>query len=262
MKFNVSDEDAIRLAEVFGKALESKDMDLFYSAFTQHFDNRSDFEKCLNNLNSEKSKIARLGFFYYVATKEIGHAAVVLIAIFSIMEATAQEGFQPFDQWLLAQVKGAENISFPIKDQSNFKNLILSLQKQYYSKHGSSKKVRNFIGNYFSDEDKQKLIGGFQIKNKRINDNSFDFEAKVKVIVDMLYNERNAFVHNARLPQITDQNVEMLGNFKVRNKSTYVSVKISINEIKRMFEKAFVKLIRERGAFNLATAADAKKRRG
>jgi len=250
MKFNVSDEDAIRLAEAFGKVLESKDMDLFYSAFTQHFDNRSDFDKCLNNLNSEKSKIARLGFFYYVATKKIGHAAVVLIAIFSIMEATAQEDFQPFDQWLLAQVRGTENISFPIKDQRNLKSLILLLQKQYYSKHGSSKKVRKFISNYFSDEDKQKLIAGFQFKNKHINHNSFDFEDKVKVIVDMLYNERNAFVHNARLPQITDQNVKMLGSFKVRSKNTYVTVKISINEIKLMFEKAFVKLIRERETFN------------
>lgn len=144
MKFNVSDEDAIRLAEAFGKALERKDVDLFYSAFTQHFDNRSDFEKCLNNLNSEKSKIARLGFFYYVATKEIRHAAVVLIAIFSIMEATAQEEFQPFDQWLLAKIKGAENIYFPIKDQRSFKNLILSFQRQYYSKHGSSKKSPRF----------------------------------------------------------------------------------------------------------------------
>jgi len=231
-------------------------MDLFYSAFTQHFDNRSDFEKCLNNLNSEKSNIARLGFFYYVATKEIGHAGVVLIAIFSIMEATTQEEFQPFDQWLLAQIKGTENISFPIKDQKNFKNMILSLQKEYYSKHGSSKKVRNFIDNYFSDEDKQKLIGGFQIKDERVNHNSLDFEDKVKVIVDMLYNERNAFVHSARLPQLSDQNVKMLGCFRVKNKNTYVSVKISINEIKSMFEKAFVKLIRERGTFNHAAARD------
>lgn len=119
------------------------------------------------------------------------------------------------------------------------------------------KKVRDFIGNYFSDEDKHKLIGSFQIKNKRINHNSFDFEDKVKMIVDMLYNERNAFVHNTRLPQITDQNVEMSGYFKVKNKNTYVSVKISINEIKSMFEKAFVKLIRERGAFNNAAARDA-----
>ena len=103
------------------------------------------------------------------------------------------------------------------------------------------------------------MIGGFQIKNKRINHNFFDFDDKVKVIVDMLYNERNAFVHNARLPQITDQNVEMLGYVKVKNKNTYVSVKISINEIKRMFEKAFVKLIRERGAFKHPAARDAQK---
>ena len=233
------------MAEAFGKALESHDMDLFYSAFSHHFDSRSDFESCLNNLGSEKSKIARLGFFYYVSTKEIGHAAAVLISIFSIMEATSQEDFQPFDQWLLAQVKGSENIPFPIKDQQNFKSLILSLQKKYYSKHGSSEKVRNFIQNYFSDEDKQKLFAGFQINNNPIDHNSFDVEDKVKIIVDMLYNERNAFVHKARLPQITDQNVKMLGYFKVRNKNTYVTVKISINEIKSMFEKAFIKFIRK-----------------
>lgn len=250
MKFNISDENAIRLAEAFGKALESSDMNFFYSAFTRHFKDKYDFETCLNNLNSEKSNIARLGYFYYVATKEIRHAGVVLIAIFSIMEATAQEEFQPFDQWLLGQIKRTENISFPITDQHNFKSMILSRQKEYYSKHGSSQKVRKFIDNYFRDEDKQKLIGGFQIKNERVNHDSLDFDDKVKVIVDMLYNERNAFVHNARLPQLSNQNINMLGCFKVKNKDTYVSVKISINEIKSMFERAFVKFIKERGAFN------------
>ena len=74
MRFNISNENAIRLADAFERTLENRDMDLFYSVFAQHFKDRSDFETCLTNLNSEKSKIARLGYFYYVATKEIGHA--------------------------------------------------------------------------------------------------------------------------------------------------------------------------------------------
>lgn len=250
MKFNISNEDANRLAEAFERDLESKDMDLFYSAFTKHFIDKSDFEACLNNLNSEKSKIARLGFFYYVAAEEIKHAGVVLISIFSIMEATATEEFKPFDQWLFTIIKDAESITYPITDQNHFKKLILSLQKQYYLKYGSSRKVINFIRDYFDIKDKQSLIGGFKINNKKINIESLDLDSKLKIIADMLYYERNAFVHKARLPQIFDHNLRILGNCKVRNKDTYVSIVISINEIKSMFERAFVKLIKERGTFN------------
>ena len=211
MKFNISEDNTIRLAEAFGNALENSDMDRFYSAFKLHFKDKSDFEICLSNLNLEKSNTARLGYFYSVVTQEIRHAGVVLIAIFSIMEATAQEEFQPFDQWLLHQLKGVKNISFPINDQHNFKKMILLRQKEYYSRHGSSQKVHNFVDNYFSDEDKQKLIGGFQIRNEPANHESLNFDDKIKIIVDMLYKERNAFVHKARLPQLSDQNVKMLG---------------------------------------------------
>ncbi len=233
------------MIEAFGKNLEERDIDYFYSAFADHFKDKSEFECFLNKLNSEKNKIARIGYFYYVATKEIGHAGIILISIFSIMEATAQEEFQTFDQWLLAKIKGIENISFPITDQHDFKKLIILLQEEYYSKHGSSKKVRNFINNYFRIEDKQKLIGGFHIKNESVNHDSLDFDDKVKMTVDMLYNERNAFVHKARLPQLSNQNVKMLGCYKVRNKDTYVSIEIAINEIQKMFERAFIKFIEE-----------------
>ena len=238
------------MVDAFERDLENRDMDLFYSVFTKHFKDKSDFEACLNNLNAEKSNIARLGFFYYVATEEIGHAAVVLISIFSIMEATATEEFKPFDQWLYKIIKGDESITYPITDQNHFKKLILSLQKKYYLQYGSSQKVRNFIDTYFGIEDKQSLIGGIQINNKQLDIESLDLDNKLKIIVNILYDQRNAFVHKARLPQISDQNVKMFGACKVRNKETFVSIKISINEIKSMFEKAFVKLIKERGTFN------------
>jgi hypothetical protein len=230
---------AAMLAEAFIKNFEEHSMNCFFSAFQEHFKDRSDFDACLDNLNAEKDKITRLGFFYYVVTKEIGHAGITLISIFSIMEAIAHEKFQPFDQWLLAKIKGAENISFPIADRHDFKKLILSFQIEYYTKHGSSEKVRNFINNYFSIEDKQKLIGGFQIKAEGLHFDSLNFEEQVKAIVDMLYKERNAFIHQGRLPQISDQKVHMLGNCKIKNIDTPVSIQISINEIKKMFERAF-----------------------
>jgi hypothetical protein len=64
----------------------------------------------------------------------------------------------------------------------------------------------------------------------------------------MLYNERNAFVHQARLPQISNQQVKMLGHLKIKNKYMNVSIKIPINEIQEMFERAFVKYLREKCA--------------
>jgi hypothetical protein len=235
---------AAMLAETFIKNFEEHNKNCFFSAFQEHFKDRSDFDACLDNLNAEKDKITRLGFFYYVVTKEIGHAGVTLISIFSIMEATAHENFQPFDQWLLAKIKRTENISFPIADRHDFKNLILSLQNEYYAKHGSSEKVRNFINKYFSIEDKQRLIGGFQITDERLNYDSLNFEDKVKAIVDMLYKERNAFVHQGQLPQISAQKVNMLGYCRIKNINAFVSIQISIDEIKEMFEKAFIKFIK------------------
>ena len=222
--------------------------DLFYCAFKEYFYNRADFDACLDTLNEEKENIIRLGFFYYVVTKEIKHAGVTLISLFSIMEATANKKFQPFDQWLLAKIKEPENIPYPISDRQGFKSLILSLQTKYYAEHGSSEKVRNFIDKYFSPQDKQRLIGGFQIKDESQNYKSLNFEEQVKTIVDMLYKERNAFVHEGRLPQITNQKGKMLGYCKIKNNNTPVSIQISINEIQKMFEKAFINFLKEKSA--------------
>jgi hypothetical protein len=158
------------------------------------------------------------------------------------MEATATEKYLTFDEWLLA--KGPENISFQITNRCDFIKLIPSLQEQYYNKHGSSRKVQNFINNYFSDADKQNLIDGFRIKDKSPKYDSLNFNDKVKAIVDMLYKERSDFVHNARLPQISDQKGKTIGYYKVKNKDTYVSRQISINEIQKMFEKAFIKFLK------------------
>ena len=227
------------ISDIFSEDMYRMNSDDFYCAFEDYFQNRADFDTCLDSLNNEK-EIIRLGFFYYVVTKEIKHAGVTLISIFSIMEATADKKFQPFDQWLLAQIKKPESIEFPITDKENLKTTILRLQKEYFAAHGSSEKVRNFINRYFSHEDKQKLIKGFSSPNLE----SFSFEERVKAIVDMLYNERNAFVHEGRLPQITDQKVRMLGDYRIKNKDAHVSVQISINEIQTMFEKGFINFIK------------------
>lgn len=82
--------------------LESKRND-FFGAFQDYFKDRSDFDACLNSLKEEKDKITELGFFYNLVTKEIPHAGITLISIFSIMEALSKDKFQPFDQWLLAK---------------------------------------------------------------------------------------------------------------------------------------------------------------
>lgn len=232
------------LAKVLVKNFEEQNINCFFSAFQEYFDNRSDFDDCLINLKEKKNEIARLGFFYYVVTKEIRHAGITLISIFSIMEATSQKDFKTFDQWLLSKIKKGKNISFPVLNRDSFKKLILSFQKEYFKKNGSSEKVRKFINDYFSTEDKQRLISGFRIQNKGLDFDSFGFDDKVRVIVDMLYEERNAFVHQARLPQILDQKVKMIGYCKVKKKNTPVSIEISITEIQKMFERAFINILR------------------
>lgn len=239
-------ETAPQLVEaLIERILESKRND-FFGAFQDYFKDRPDFDACVNSLGEEKDKITELGFFYNVVTKEIRHAGITLIAIFLIMEALSKDKFQPFDQWLFAEIKKeSKNISFPIKDRKKFKRIVASLKEKYFKNHGSSEKVRKFISKYFSDEDKNIFVNGFQVRENISDFNSLDSNDKVKAIIDMLYKERNAFVHQARLPQVSDQNVKMLGNFNIKNKKTYVSVQISINEIKRIFEKAFIKFIKE-----------------
>ncbi len=236
------------ISDAFAEDMYKINSDLFYCAFQGYFKNRADFDECLNILGNDKDKIIRLGFFYYVVTKEIKHAGVTLISIFSIMEATSENKFQPFDQWLLGKIKESNNISNPIDESNSFKDTILELQKKYYKEHGSSEKVRSFIIQYFNSQDKQTLINGFQIKESSCDLSSLGFEEKLKAIVDMLYKERNAFVHEGGLPQITDQNNRMLGYCKIRSGETYVSIRISINEIQRMFENGFINFIKKKSA--------------
>lgn len=233
-------------AEKFFEDFEEHNKDCFFDAFKKYFNDRSEFDTLLVKLDKDdRSKLIRLGFFYYIITKEIQHAGITLISIFSIMEATATNKFRTFDQWLLSKIKRIRDVSFPIADRDSFKNTILSFQKEYIEKHGSSERVRRFINNYFSVQDKLQLIKGFDIKNKSISFDTLDFDNQVKVIVDMLYNERNAFAHQGRLPQMSDRPGEMLAYFKIKNKNTYVSIKISIATIQKMFEKAFMKFIKE-----------------
>ena len=119
-------EDALKksfsvFAKKFIREFEEHNKDCFFDAFKKYFKDRSDFDTLLEELKEEtKSKIIRLGFFYYIITKEIGHAGMTLISIFSIMEATAPNKFRTFDQWLQAKIKRGGNISFPIADQDCF----------------------------------------------------------------------------------------------------------------------------------------------
>lgn len=244
-------EDALKeslriFAEKFMHDFIEDNKDRFFDAFKNYFKDRSEFDTLLDNLNEDdKIKLIRLGFFYYIVTNEIKHAGVTLISIFSIMEATATNKFRTFDQWLLSKVKRGKNISYPIADRDSFRSTILSFQKEYFEKHGSSERVRRFINKYFSAQDKVQLIQGFDIKDESISFDSLDFDKQLRIIIDMLYNERNAFAHQGRLPQMSDRPGEMTGFFKIGNKNTYVSIKISINIIQKMFEKAFVKYIEE-----------------
>jgi len=244
-------EDALKeslkiYAEKFFQDFEKHNKDRFFDAFKKYFKDRSDFDTLLDKLDEvSKGKLIRLGFFYYIITKEIGHAGVTLISIFSIMEATATDNYRTFDQWLLSKIKKDKSMSFPIADRDSFKKTIVSFQKEYFEKHGSSERVRRFINKYYSAQDKVELIKGFDIKDESISFDSLDFDNQLRIIVDMLYNERNAFAHQGRLPQMSDRPGEMLGYFQIRNKNTYVSIKISINVFQNMFEKAFVKYIKE-----------------
>jgi hypothetical protein len=225
------------------------DKERFFDAFKKYFENRSNFDILLEKLKDEdKSKIIRLGFFYHIITKEIQDARITLICLFSIMEATAPNKFKTFDQWLLGKIKIGENISFPIADRDCFKKAIISFQKEYFKEYGSSERVRKFIDEYFCTEDKQQLIKGFQIKDKSIAFDSLNFDKQIKIIVDMLYYERNAFIHQGRLTQISDRPDKKLGYLKIKNKDQCVSIKISINEIQEMFERAFMKFLREKSA--------------
>ena len=244
----INDHKIKIISDAFAEDMYKINNDLFYCAFKGYFQNRADFDECLNILGNDKEKIIRLGFFYYVVVKEIKHAGITLISIFSIMEATSKNKFQPFDQWLLGKIKESGNISYPIDDSSSLKDTILELKDKYYKEHGSSEKVRSFIKKYFDSKDKQTLISGFQIKDSSCDLSSLGFEEQLKAIVDMLYKERNAFVHEGRLPQITYQNNRMLGYCKIKSRYKYVSIQISINEIQRMFENGFINFIKKKNA--------------
>ncbi len=153
------------------------------------------------------------------------------------MEATALNKFRTFDQWLLAKIKQGQNISFPITDKKCFKKSIISFQKEYFKEHGSTERVRNFINKYFYTKDKQRLAKAFVIKGETI---------AINKVINMLYNERSAFVHMARFPQISENGKKMIGCFNINGKDIIVNINISINTIQEMFEKAFIKFIRAR----------------
>lgn len=113
----------IFLIEELSSEIEECNKQCFFHAFKKYFKDRSEFDTALKKLNKDTSKIIKLGAFYHRITKEIKHAGVTLISIFSIMEATAPDEFITFDRWLLGKIKSDENILIP-SDRDSFKDVI------------------------------------------------------------------------------------------------------------------------------------------
>jgi len=242
IEFN--NESADEVFKSFEEYFAEKYKNGFFEAFKGYFDDRTDFDAFIEKLKEEdKNKILRLGFFYSVITKFINHAGVTLVGIFSLMEATSDIKYKTFDQWLLKKIKKDENISFPIVDNNCLKQAILLFQKEYFKEHGSAEKVRNFISQYYSTEDKKRIIRAFEIKDETIKFDSLNFDEQLTVIVDMLYKERSAFVHEGRLPQMSEERITTIASFEIKGKYRNVVMEISINDIQKMFEKAFIKFI-------------------
>jgi len=236
------------LADKMLLEMVEKKKEVFYKSFQHHFQDRAALHALLEKLREEDQVNAiKLGFFYNIMTTNISNPGVTLICVFSIMEATAPEKFQSFDHWLLGEIKRNEEITFHIDNKRSFKKTISEFQRKYYETHGASMKVRNFIKRYFSLSDKKDLINGFMIKDTNIR-TSFDaltLNEKIKAIVDMLYRERSIFVHEAQLPQLSDNN-KILASLRIKKTEKFVSVTISINKIQEMFEKAFLRYLRSK----------------
>ena len=133
----------------------------FYEAFKKHFKDKTDFDNIIKkHLNSDK--LIEIGCFYYWAKEEIKHPYIVLIAIFSAMEAINTDKYFTFNEWLLSKGKDRE-INFPINGDDSFHNEIDKLQNIYFKKHGAARKAKKFINEYFTEENKIKLINGLKI---------------------------------------------------------------------------------------------------
>jgi len=98
------------LAEAFRSLLEENNKNDFFYVFQNHFKDREEFEKILDNFKEDKFKIIRIGFFYYWAIKVNKQLGIILIAIFSIMEAGVTEKYLTFDQWVLLKKSAQRHI--------------------------------------------------------------------------------------------------------------------------------------------------------
>lgn len=239
----ITDEQKQRFEEFYKGIINSKKED-FYKSFKEYFNNRKEFNSYIDNLK-DRDKIIQIGCFYHIISKEINYSGVTLISIFSIMEALSTIKYKPFREWIFTQIKKESNDKFKsIQSKKNFKEILINYKNRYIKTHGSTEKVRSFIVKYFDDTDKERLVKSFKIHNSKSNFENLDFDKQLKAIIDMLYNERSAFVHQARLPQVTDTKIKMVATVKLINKEIFVITYISIVELQKMFERAFVKFIK------------------
>ena len=171
-------------------------MKMSFRIFSGYFEHENNFNDFVAKMTEEKQeKFFRLSMFYNdfiynplfqdKNTKNI----FSLIIIFSLMEAVmSEEEYKTFDQYLLG--KGFESIP----DRKTLERK----QEEYFEKFGSARKVKKFFDKYI-DCDCKKIFAYVFCGDFNNKCDEFSESDNVKHNIELLYDWRSKFVHNAEI---------------------------------------------------------------
>lgn len=141
-----------------------------YQPFSSQFSNLIQFVDFINRIQQSENaeRFIRYCQFYGSSKNWVKHPFTKLIMMLSIIESIISMGktYKPFKDWIMGQDKLIESHFAEIKegDVGTFKQVMEKFKEKYHSENSSTRNVIEFFHNYFTDQDKVKIIKSFRYK--------------------------------------------------------------------------------------------------
>jgi hypothetical protein len=210
------------------------------------FKNKKDFDKFVRGLTIEdRTKFLKLSAFWYIMgdqPKIPYKQTQSFIIAFSVIEALyTKNDYQQFYNWL-----GGKKLKNKISElHGDVAGALVVLKDEWKKVYGSTEKLRKFIRENLSDEEKSPLLNYFTVKLGK--EDKFRKIKNIDEFSEFLLLIRNAFVHNATIIDVLPDS-KSIGSAAIGRLSEDYAFKTSMpfESIDYLFKMAFVRFFKKK----------------
>ncbi len=137
------------------------------SVFGRFFSNEQEVINYLQNFNehSDAEHFLETGNILFIS-RQITEPSLQLVMIISAIEKNTQQNFMNFNSWVNSAHSTFETVFTDLHDpqqdsKNNLKEILEKLSSDYHQQFGARNNFANFVENFVSSDDQNRLIMGF-----------------------------------------------------------------------------------------------------